>query len=156
MLVEILREKITEMPYVKLAYLFGSRVSGHVGASSDYDVGVLLDSDADALAATTRIAHELALTLHTDHIDVVALNRAPIELAHTVIAQGQLFYQRNNVTRVEYEAQVMSRYGDYLPVLRAQREELLQESDYAPRIQRYRTALRRTERTLGEIAAISG
>ena len=156
MLVDILREKIAEMPYVKLAYLFGSRVSGHVGASSDYDVGVLLDPDADALAATARIAHELALTLHTDRIDVVALNRAPIELAHAIIAQGQVFYQRDNVTRVEYEAQVMSRYGDYLPVLRAQRNDLLQENDYAPRIQRYRTAFRRTERTLSEIAAISG
>ena len=81
MLVDILREKIAEMSYVKLAYLFGSRPSGHVGASSDYDVGVLLDSDADALAATARIGHELALALHTDRIDVVALNRAPIELA---------------------------------------------------------------------------
>ena len=56
-------------------------------------------------------------------------------------------------TRVEYEAHVLSRYGDYLPVLRAQRDDILQRDKHAHRVQRYRAALGRTERTLGQIAA---
>ncbi|MCP4168937.1 MAG: nucleotidyltransferase domain-containing protein [Chloroflexi bacterium] len=138
---------------VRLAYLFGSRVTGNVGPDSDYDIAVLLDADVEELAAIAEIAHELALSLATDKIDVIPLNLASIELAYAVIAHGKLLYQRDTATRVEYEAYVMGRYGDYLPILRAQRSELLEETDHATRIQRYRTAFERTERTLGEIAA---
>jgi hypothetical protein len=84
------------------------------------------------------------------------LNRAPVELAYAVIAQGKLLYERDIATREEYEADVMSRYGDYLPVLRAQRDDILRGEGYAHRIYRYRAALGRTERTLGEIAATQG
>ena len=75
------------------------RVSGNVGATSDYDVAVLLDYDVDILSATTKIAHELAGILQTDRIDVVALNQTPIEFAYSIIAQGQVLYQHDNVAR---------------------------------------------------------
>ncbi|MCL5960363.1 MAG: nucleotidyltransferase domain-containing protein [Chloroflexi bacterium] len=62
----------------------------------------------------------MAANLETDRADVVLLNRAPVELACAVVVQGRLIYQRDEATRVEYEAGVKSRYGDYLPVLRVQ------------------------------------
>jgi hypothetical protein len=46
---------------------------------------------------------------------------------------------------------VMSRYGDYLPVLRALREDVLRGEQDGTRVRRYRAALERTERTLGQI-----
>jgi hypothetical protein len=48
---------------------------------------------------------------------------------------------------------VLSRYGDYLPVLRAQRQSILEEGAHDRRVQRYREALGRTERALGKIRA---
>lgn len=45
-------------------------------------------------------------------------------MAFAVIAQGKVLLQRDLETRVEYEADTLSRYYDYLPVLRAQREEV--------------------------------
>jgi uncharacterized protein len=137
---------------VLLVYLFGSQASGQAGPGSDYDLGILLDRRQDAPARRARLAHELTVIMGTPDVDVVFLNQAPPELAFAVI-QGQLLYERDLATRVEYEAQVMSRYCDYLPYLRAQRAEILEGRDHGARVQRYREALGRTERTLGQIRA---
>jgi uncharacterized protein len=137
---------------VLLVYLFGSRGSGQAGPGSDYDLGVLLDRGEDSPAGRARLTHELVVILGTSGVDVVFLNQTPPELAFAVI-QGQLLYERDLATRVEYEAYVMGRYYDYLPYLRAQRQEILSGEDHGARIQRYREAFGRTERTLGQIRA---
>jgi predicted nucleotidyltransferase len=141
---------------VRLVYLFGSRVEGSLGPTSDYDLGVLVDPAADRGQVQARLAHELACALQMGRVDVVLLNRAPIELAYAIVAQGKVLYEQDVATRVEYEARVLSRYGDYLPVLRAQRDDLLRGDEYVRRVHRYREAFGRTERTLGQIAAAQG
>jgi len=140
-------------PEVELVYLFGSQVSGNTGPQSDYDLGVLVNRAAHVNRFREQFAHEVGDALETDRIDIVLLNEAPIELAYSIIAQGIVLYQHDLATRVEYEAQIMSRYGDYLPVLRAQRNEILHGDEYGARVQRYREALGRTERALGKITA---
>ncbi|MDP3046871.1 MAG: nucleotidyltransferase domain-containing protein [Chloroflexota bacterium] len=120
---------------------------------SDYDLAVLVDDSADSAQVEARLGHAAALALGTDRVHVVPLGRAPVELAFAVISQGVVLFQRDTATRVEYEARVLSLYGDYLPVLRAQRTEILQGDGHARRVRRYRAALGRTERTLGQIAA---
>ncbi len=147
---------VAGMPEVLLVYLFGSRAGASAGPMSDYDLGVLIGSVEDEDRARAEIAHGMACVLQSDRIDVVLLNRAPVELAYAIIAQGQILYQRDVATRVEYEAQVLSRYGDYLPVLRAQRDDILRGDDYASRVCRYREAFGRTERTIGQVAAAQG
>jgi predicted nucleotidyltransferase len=144
---------LSDLPEISLIYLFGSQVTRYLGPMSDYDLGVLIDRAADAGQIRARLAHELALAVQPGRVEVVLLNHAPIELAYAVIAQGKVLYQRDLATRVEYEAQVLSRYGDYLPVLRAQRDDILRGDEDADRVHRYRAALGRTERALGQITA---
>ena len=148
-----IRDVLARVRGLRLAYLFGSRVDGPTGPLSDYDLAVLFDQLADLPLARTQLAHELGLVLDTDRVDVVSLNRAPVVLAYAAIAQGELLYQADEATRVEYEAYVMARYGDYLPVLRAQRRDIVEGGEHAARVQRYRETLGRTERTLGQIRA---
>ncbi len=62
---------------------------------SDYDFGVLVDEVKDVYALRARLASELANALGARRVDVVILNRAPVELAYAVIAQGRLLYERN-------------------------------------------------------------
>ncbi|MFO8009032.1 MAG: nucleotidyltransferase domain-containing protein [Candidatus Brocadiia bacterium] len=112
---------------VRLAYLFGSRAEGRADERSDYDFGLLLSPDADP-DARYRLAHELAELLDADAVDVVPLRRAPIELAFHVIADGRLIYECSVAERVDFEARIMSRYGDWVPVLRRQREDIIRES----------------------------
>jgi predicted nucleotidyltransferase len=143
---------VRAFPAIRLLYLFGSRASGMATLSSDYDLAVLLDDEEAGETLCTRLGHELAVQLTTERLDLLSLHRAPIELAYGVIAQGRVLYQRDLATRVEYEADVLSRYGDFLPILRAQRRAILAGGDHAARVQRHRAALGRTERTLGAIS----
>jgi predicted nucleotidyltransferase len=145
-----------DISQIQLVYLFGSQVTGNTGPASDYDFGVLLDSTAAWPQIRAELGHRLAKALDTGQIDLVLLNRAPIELAFAIIAQGELLFERDAATRVEYEARIMSLYGDYLPILREQRRNILEDTGYDTRIQRYRAALGRTERTLREIRATQG
>ena len=144
---------VEELPEIALVYLFGSQVTGQTGPLSDMDLAILLTPEADGRSVRASFAHAAAVALGTDRIDVILLNQAPIELAYAIIAEGELLFRRDKATLVEYEALILSKYGDYLPVLRAQRRDILQGSDYAIRVHRYRQALRRTERTLGALAA---
>lgn len=154
-LVEQLRPVIADAPAVALAYLFGSRAEGNVGPLSDYDIAALLDRDADHEAIRLHLTRQIrrALQIEAEAVDLVLLNEAPVELAFNVIASGKLICQRDAATRVEYEATVMSRYYDLLPMLRAWRQDILRGDDYDKRVQRYRAALGRTERTLEQIRA---
>ncbi len=139
---------------VILAYLFGSWAVGAAGPDSDYDLGILVRAPSPELRY--RLHRDAMRILGTERVDVVRLNQAPVELAYGVIAQGQLLYERSLADRVEYEAYVLGRYGDMLPVLRRQREEIPKGDRSACGVQRYREALGRTEQTLAEIRTAAG
>jgi uncharacterized protein len=162
-----LRQRLAEVidkRKILLVYLFGSRAAAdaepnRVGPMSDYDFGILIEraltsDEQDSLQA--HFASTLARKLDTDRIDVVVLNNAPVELAYAVIAGGCVLFERDLATRVEYEAYVLGRYGDYLPILREQRRQILEGGDYGKRVQRYREALGRTRRKISEITSTPG
>jgi predicted nucleotidyltransferase len=138
---------------VALAYLFGSQATGRAGAQSDYDVAVLFDANVSP-DDRYRLTHQLTGLLDTD-VDLVDLARAPIELVYNVIATGQILYEKERRTRVEFEARTLGLYFDQLPILRAERRALLEETreDYDAGVERYRTALRATERMLAQTRA---
>ena len=140
-------------PSIELAYLFGSRTGGSEGPISDYDIAVLF-SKTPLPEMTYKITHKLAKLLKAERVDLVVLNRAPIELRYAVIATGIVIYEVSTFVRVEFEASTLSRYGDYLPILRRQRNEILEEHNNEAGIQRYRTALGETQRLLGEIRTV--
>jgi predicted nucleotidyltransferase len=143
-----IKKLLFDFPEISLVYLFGSQVTGQVGPMSDVDLAILVDFHSESEQTWARFTHELSCWLQTDRVDVIILNQVTIELAYHVIATGRLLYERDTATRVEYEAHVMGMYGDYLPVLRAQRNQILKGDADAKRVQRYRTALRRTQRAL--------
>jgi uncharacterized protein len=136
---------------IMLAYLFGSRASGKAAPDSDYDIGLLTCEEMPE-EWRYQVAHELLVLLDGATVDVVLLNRAPIELAYNVVGGIRLF-EREVAARVEFEANVYSRYSDWLPVLRAQRAELIQRGPDEAGFQRCRAALAKTERVLAEIRA---
>jgi predicted nucleotidyltransferase len=153
----IIRQVAVDMPALRLVYLFGSQVTGRTGPMSDYDFALLAARSADAERVQMAFVRDVSAQLgEAGEVDVVLLHRAPIELAYAVISQGQLLFERDLATRVEYEAYVLGRYGDYLPVLRRQRREIVAGGDNDARIRRYRAAFRRTERTLKQITAVTG
>jgi uncharacterized protein len=148
-LIENSSEILADFPEISLVYIFGSQVTGKVGPLSDFDLGILVSNPAEGFVVAARFQHALVQLLHTERVDVVLLNRAPIELAYQVIATGKLIFQQDIDTRVEFEAGVMGKYGDYLPVLLFFNDQILKGGNHDQRIQRDRDALGRTLRTLG-------
>jgi predicted nucleotidyltransferase len=140
-------------PEVQLAYLFGSRAQGAHAPTSDYDLAVLLADGSDGDSVLANVERTVRILVGGQDVDVVDLGRAPVELAYAVISAGVVLFERSVVTRVEYEANVMGRYGDYLPILRQFRQDILRGGERATRVQRYREALGRTQRTLGALTA---
>jgi predicted nucleotidyltransferase len=137
-------------PAIELVYLFGSRAINTVGPLSDYDIAVYF-SDLPNHHLKYYLGHQVATVVDTDRIDIVVLNRAPIELKYAVIATATSIYEISKAARVDFESLTLGLYGDFLPVLRAQREEILKGSNYEAGIQRYRKAFGQTRRLLEEI-----
>lgn len=154
LLIEILQRVLTSTPGLSLAYLFGSQVDESTGPLSDIDLGIVLEEVKTVFEVQSLLTHQLMVELKPVPVDVIHLRDAPIEMAYAVIAKGICVFQRDTLTRVEFEAEIMSRYGDYLPVLRAHRQSILEESAHDRRVQRYRAALGRTERTLEQIRTL--
>ncbi len=144
---------------ILVAYIFGSQLRGKTGPLSDYDFAVFL-SQKPSFQFKYKLKNKLVNILDiVEQVDLVILNDAPIELKYNVIATGKIIYQKNSVAKVEFEADTLSQYFDYLPVLRAQKADILKTNKpkgekYGDRIQRYRAALRKTEKMLNKIKPI--
>ncbi len=123
---DVLRDYFVRREEVLLAYLFGSHARGEE-QGSDYDFGVLLRAGTDPDCRHV-LAHELGSLLGTQAVDVILLREAPVELAYNIISEGVLVFERDRAERVEFEASLMAKYCDFLPVLRRQREDVLREA----------------------------
>ena len=139
---------------ILLAYIFGSQLKGKTGPLSDYDFAVFL-SKKPSFQFKYKLKNKLVNFLDTGRVDLVILNDTFIELKYNIIATGKIIFQKNSIIRTEFEADTLSKYFDYLPVLRAQKKEVLKlkpkGEKYGDRIQRYRATLRKTEEMLDKI-----
>ncbi len=103
---------------VSVAYLFGSVATGKATEASDVDVGVLYAQDP------ARTLDGLPLDLEGDleqllgrHVQVVALNRAPVDLIHRVLRDGHLVLDADPSLRIRFEVKSRNEYFDLLPML---------------------------------------
>lgn len=101
-----------------VAYVFGSRAAGGHTATSDADIGVLLDRPL-GLLGRQRLADRLAEALGAPEVDLVVLDEAPLELRGRVVQEGRLIFSADDVRRVAFEVRTRSEYLDFLPVLEA-------------------------------------
>lgn len=95
------------------AYLHGSRASGAAGPDSDVDIAAYFDGQPPQ-------AFEVLLPAG---VDLLVLNRAPLELVGRVALYGKLLFEQDPRARVVWEATTRKIYLDELPRLnRAHRD----------------------------------
>jgi len=122
---------------VVLAYLFGSQAEGKAGPISDVDIAVLLGPQVDRerwFQVQLDLIGELTSLFHRNDVDVVILNEATPVLAYEVVRSGQVLYEAEPGTRVDYEVTALRRYADTEPLRRLQDRRLLE------RVEEYRRA----------------
>lgn len=100
----------------RLVYLHGSHAAGTAHNSSDIDLAAWFDS-VDA-----PYAHDLDLP---DGVDLLVLDRAPLELAGRVALRGKLLHASDNDERIVWEAMTRKIYSDELPRIMRSHQEFL-------------------------------
>lgn len=104
------------------AYLFGSVARGEAGAASDVDVAVLFRSEPPAGLASLALPLEGELERRIGRrVQLIVLNRAPVDLVHRVLRDGVLVFDGDPSARIRFEVRARNEYFDLLPVLRRYR-----------------------------------
>lgn len=107
---------------VKIVYLFGSHAEGGASTASDIDLGIVL-RDHQQLQNTMPLYLKLfALFSHyvpnSDQLDIVFIQRAPLELRYDVITHGIPLFATSDDARLDFEERTTLAYCDFQPLLR--------------------------------------
>ena len=103
-------------------YLYGSRVRGEARQQSDVDLAVLYAQKPPPTFDGLGLALGSILERHLGRpVDLLVLNRAPVDLIHRVLRDGVLVYDHDPSARIRFEVQTRNAYFDLLPYLRQYR-----------------------------------
>lgn len=102
---------------VCVAFLFGSRARGE-SEPSDWDIAVHFNQDLprlDELARLERLrsALTIAIPCPADHLDLVDLRRAPLNLCITVAEEGEILKGRQSLELFRFYQRAWSRQEEF-------------------------------------------
>jgi len=103
---------------IRFAYLFGSRAAGTAHARSDADIAVMPPRPL-GLLERERLVLGLVRALGVPDVDLIALDRASLELRGRVVQEGRPIYSADEPARVAFEVRTRSEYFDFVPTLLA-------------------------------------
>jgi predicted nucleotidyltransferase len=107
---------------VAAAYLFGSVARESAGRDSDIDVAVLYATAPPATLESVPAVLEVELTRALGRsVQIVVLNRAPVDLVHRVLRDGILVAEHDRSKRIAFEVAARNRYWDLQPILQRYR-----------------------------------
>ena len=118
---DLLVARLARVEGLVVAYLFGSRARGTASAASDVDVALLM---TDAPKTLDDLQLDVAADLERElglPIDVVVLNRAPSDLIHRVLRDGELLVENDRSARIRFEVRARNDYFDLARVRDAYR-----------------------------------
>lgn len=116
----VLVAEFARQPEIEVLYLYGSRAGGRISPLSDVDLAVLLSPAVDRFAHLDihlRMIGEAAKALRTEEVDVQILNRVPVQAQYAILKNKKVLFSRDEIRRVNFEAEVISRYLDFGPLL---------------------------------------
>lgn len=103
---------------ISAAYFFGSFGSGDVKPLSDLDLAVLFDDSLnhhEMVVLENKLRVDIAEALHTDEIDMVILNTAPLSVQYGTLKNKTIIICENSGQMVKYFDNTVLNYLDILP-----------------------------------------
>jgi len=116
-------------PYIAFGYLFGSRANNKFTPLSDIDIAVFIHREqAPENLFELRLKELTALfqLLKTEHIDLVFLNEAPVELSYKILQHGKLINERNPQQHTNFIENIVRKYLDWKPFI-AERNKIIRQ-----------------------------
>jgi predicted nucleotidyltransferase len=110
---DTLRGALHAMPSVRLAVVFGSEARGTAGPSSDVDLGVVLEGNADPGQLGVELERLLHRTVH-----VVLLDQSPPLLRSEISRAGKVLVERTPHAWADFRARAMIDWWDWEPTAR--------------------------------------
>jgi predicted nucleotidyltransferase len=108
--------------FASAVYVFGSVARGTSRDDSDVDIGVLFDVTPRPTFDTQPFGLEGELERHLGRpVQVVVLNRAPVDLRSRVLRDGRLVLDRDPSARIRFEVATRNEAFDLEPILRRYR-----------------------------------
>jgi predicted nucleotidyltransferase len=98
---------------ISFAYLFGSYGRGKAVPLSDLDIALYLKDLLNIQQKKMDILGALIDILHTDEIDLVVLNTAPLPLRMRILENRKVVVDRDPFLRHHYESLTMREYFDF-------------------------------------------
>ncbi len=92
---------------IAFAYLFGSLARGKRFPLSDVDIAVYLHKEIFSTNLKMEILGDLIDILHTDEIDLVILNHAPVSLIKRILTSKKVIAERDPLLRQKFESLMM-------------------------------------------------
>lgn len=98
-------------------YIFGSFGTKSERPDSDIDLAILFKNNPP-LFEELKIESNISQIFGRDDIDLVNLNKAPIDMCHQVLYTGELLYCSDEIALADFKEKVFKIYGDYGLVLK--------------------------------------
>ncbi len=116
---------------ITVIYLFGSFAEDKTMPFSDIDIGILLTQEAmvdtgkDMGEIYNQVYDVLTDIFPSRNIDIVFLQKAPLELRFDVITHGRILYESSRDVSLKFEEDTMILYADFKPLLTEINETIL-------------------------------
>lgn len=93
-------------------YLIGSYGTPYYGPLSDLDFAILTKEMLSVEEQLSLLA-TFSAVLISDNVDLIFLNRAPLELQHKVLAEGRLLYNWDRIFVANFAERIIKLYCDF-------------------------------------------
>lgn len=120
----IVGELFNTLPQVQTVFLFGSYGTEYQTPQSDIDFAIYFSENV-TVAEEAALLNKLSIAMGTDRVDLVNLNKAPLILQFTVIAEGKIIYERDYNTTCDYHDYAITLNKFYLDYDQSFREAYL-------------------------------
>lgn len=115
--IEELKKYIEQNKNIVALYIFGSYGTDRQHISSDIDFAILY-KNSPSLFDGLRIESDISQIFERDDIDLVNLNKAPIDICHQVLYTGNLLHCNDAIALADFKENVFKIYGDYGIILK--------------------------------------
>ncbi len=108
---DLLADLFRQDSNIIFAYLFGGLVREKRSPFSDVDLGIYVKNMKKLNYLS--LFNNISKVLHTDEIDLVVLNSAPISLAGRIVQRRQILIDKDPFLRHRYESRILREFFDF-------------------------------------------